>query len=479
MRTLMWFRTDLRLADNPALYHACSPALSPRGVVAVFTICPTQWKDAHDWAPIKVEFIRRTLEQLKSDLWTRNIPLKIITEATFDGVPEALLGLAQKHDCTTLVFNREYEINEVERDAAVHDLFVDHGLDVRGFTDQVVIPPGAVRTGDGGYYSVFTPFKKRWLSMVEDRGMPRVLPVPKRLDVRALPGGDDVPDSIKGFSCGSFPARQWPSGEEAARKRLKQFAANRIDSYGDDRDRPDIDGTSQLSPYLAIGAISVRQCLEAAIEANGGALNGRKTGAAVWISELIWREFYRHVMTGWPRVCKHEPFKLDTRKLTWRSSDKDFEAWCEGRTGVPIVDAAMRQLNTIGWMHNRLRMIAAMYLTKNLFIDWRRGEQYFMQHLIDGDLGSNNGGWQWSASTGTDAAPYFRMFNPYTQSKKCDPEAKFIKQWVEELRDVPTDQVHDPTVWDDDLIASLDYPRPIVDHSESRERVLEAFKALS
>lgn len=473
----MWFRADLRTADNPALNHACSRAVSPRGVMGVFTICPEQWR-THDWSAVKVEFIRRTLVGLKRDLWKLNIPLKVIVEETFESVPSALLELARKHECAVLVYNREYEVHEAARDEAVNALFVKNGLDVRAFTDQVLVPPGSIRTSAGDFYSVYTPFRKKWLSIVEEGGLPPVLPAPKRLESRGASGGDDIPDDIQGFDGGGFSCELWPIGEQAGQTRLQQFVNQGLEDYASARDVPAMPGTSQISPYLAIGALSVKQCLAAAREANGGSLNGGRTGAAVWIGELIWREFYRHVLVGWPRVCRHQPFRERTDAIAWRTDEADFSAWCAGRTGVPIVDAGMRQLNATGWMHNRLRMIVAMYLTKGLLIDWRWGERYFMQHLIDGDLASNNGGWQWSASTGTDASPYFRVFNPYTQSRKCDPDATFIREWVKELRDIPAKKVHDPTKWDDEMRDGLDYPRPLVDHADARARVIAAFKAL-
>ncbi len=233
-----------------------------------------------------------------------------------------------------------------------------------------------------------------------------------------------------------------------------------------------------LSPYLTAGVLSVRQCAAAAIEANDGQLDGGHEGIVQWIDELVWREFYKHILVGFPRVSMHRAFKLETERLVWTDNDSQFEAWCHGQTGVPIVDAAMRQLTTTGWMHNRLRMITAMYLSKNLFIDWRRGERFFMQHLIDGDLAANNGGWQWAASTGTDAAPYFRIFNPVSQSKRFDPEGAFIRQFVPELADLDDSEIHDPSCLPSLVRSRLDYPEPLVDLSVSRKKAIDAFKAL-
>ncbi len=288
---------------------------------------------------------------------------------------------------------------------------------------------------------------------------------------------DAVPTSVEGFAS-TVPANLWPAGEAEALRRLELFTVERMKQYKAQRDLPGINGTSTLSPYLAIGAISARTCLAAAARANGGKLDSGDEGAMTWISELVWREFYKQVLVAFPRVCMNRAFKPGTERLAWRDDDDDFAAWCEGRTGYPIVDAAMRCLVKTGWMHNRLRMITAMFLTKDLLLDWRKGERFFMQQLIDGDLSQNNGGWQWSASTGTDAAPYFRIFNPFSQSAKFDADGAFIRQWVPELRDVVGEDIHNPGELPGLLRLKLDYPSPIVDHDEARERALAAFKAV-
>jgi deoxyribodipyrimidine photo-lyase len=256
-------------------------------------------------------------------------------------------------------------------------------------------------------------------------------------------------------------------------------ARSRLLAYKDQRDFPAINGTSTLSPYLAVGAISPRQCLAAAVECNAGRTHDGQPGCDTWISELVWREFYKHILVGFPRVNKHRAFREETEELPWNDDDDQFQAWCDGRTGFPIVDAAMRQLRQTGWMHNRLRMVVAMFLTKDLFIDWRRGEQFFMQHLVDGDLAANNGGWQWSASTGTDAAPYFRIFNPISQSRKFDPHGAFIRRFLPEIAHLDDDAIHEPYGDDAPLLTTkLAYPRPMIDRELSRERVLKAFSEL-
>lgn len=470
MRVLMWFRADLRIRDNTALYHAGRAAND--GVVAVFVICSSQWAD-HDWGGVRVDFLLRNLESLAAELSTKNIPLKVIRCATFDSVPQELLKLARECQCEALYFNREYEINELARDRETMALFEKNGLAAKSFTDQVILDVGEIRTGSGGWYTVFTPFKRKWLANLDEQGPPNLWPTFRKqnpIDVVA----DEIPAKLDDFD-NHCSARLWGAGESAARERLDAFVSHSIDDYQTDRDFPAINGTSTLSPYLAAGVISPRQCLEAAIEANAGRANTGKKGPTTWISELIWREFYRHILMGFPRVCRHQPFKPNTNALPWRRDEKQFHAWCEGRTGFPIVDAAMRQLVQTGWMHNRLRMITAMFLTKDLFIDWRWGERFFMRHLVDGDLANNNGGWQWSASTGTDAAPYFRIFNPVSQSKRFDPNGEFIRRYVPELDGLGLSDIHQPQ---NAALLKGDYPDPMVDRKASRDRVLSAFKAL-
>ncbi len=238
---------------------------------------------------------------------------------------------------------------------------------------------------------------------------------------------------------------------------------------------PAVEGTSRLSPCLATGVLSPRQCLHRLLTEHPAALDGG--AGATRLNELIWREFYRHLMVYYPKLCKGRPFIAWTDKVAWREDDAALQAWQRGETGFPIVDAAMRQLNATGWMHNRLRMIVASFLTKDLRLDWRAGERYFMSQLIDGDLAANNGGWQWAASTGTDAAPYFRIFNPTTQGEKFDKQGVFMRRWLPELAKVPEKALHQPWAWADKQGIKLDYPRPIVDHKQARQETLAAWEA--
>jgi deoxyribodipyrimidine photo-lyase len=478
MRALMWFRADLRRRDNTALHFATQDA--DAGVLGVFTICPTQWI-SHDWANKRVNFMLRQLRALSDDLAGVNIPLKIIITPTFAEIPDALAALADDVGADALYYNHEYEVSEAARNEAVTNRFETDGRDVQAYHDQVIVPPGDVLAKTGGWYSVFAPFRKAWTTRVETVGWGEVFEPPGKQPDTGI-ARDDIPVSVDGFDVDDDRADLWKEGEGHAASRLRAFIENRLPEYADQRNTPAVNGTSTVSPYLTIGILSPRQCLSAALEANRGRLGtaGSLAGrATVWISELIWREFYKHLLVGFPRLSRHEPYRTETRALPWNDDDAAFAAWCDGRTGFPIVDAAMRQLNQTGWMHNRLRMIVAMFLTKDLFIDWRRGEQYFMRTLVDGDLAANNGGWQWSASTGTDAAPFFRIFNPISQSKKGDPDGAFIRKFVPELKSLSDKAIHEPWMLPTVIRAPLDYPARIVDHVEARERVLIAFKALT
>ncbi|MFG0276307.1 MAG: deoxyribodipyrimidine photo-lyase [Phycisphaerales bacterium] len=473
MRPLVWLRTDLRARDNTALRAAAARA--DRGVVAVYLLAPAMW-GRHDEAGAKIDFILRSLRELSSTLRTRNIPLLIREAPGIDDASEALLAVAREHDCDALHFNRQHEVNEQRRDQQVADAFESASIEVRAHDDQTIFPPGSVLTKQGSYYSVFTPFKRAWLEAARDRddldpaGLPK-----KHSDLVCEP--DAIPDSIDGFES-AIDADRWPGGESGAQKRLASFCAGPISDYHEARDTMAIDGTSRLSPYLAQGVLSARQCLRAARDANAGRFTGGSPGAETWISELIWREFYKHMLEGSPRVSMGRAFKPETDALDWRKDEDEFERWTQGMTGFPIVDAGMRQLAATGWMHNRARMIVAMFLTKDLYIDWRWGERWFMRHLVDGDLAANNGGWQWSASTGADAQPYFRIFNPVRQSERYDPDGDYIRRWVPELAGVKGKAIHDPSRLEKAARARLEYPEPMVDHSAARDRVLEAFKRL-
>ncbi|SDP07290.1 deoxyribodipyrimidine photo-lyase type I [Pseudomonas congelans] len=468
---LIWLRSDLRAQDNTAL----TAAMERGPTLAVYLLSPAQWR-SHDDADCKVDFWLRNLVELEQALGELNVPLLIREANTWDQAPEVLAKLCTQFKVEGLHLNQEYGINETRRDQAVQKAMEKAGVHFNSYLDQLLFKPGSILTKTGNYFQVFTQFKKVCYTRMHE-AMPHPIRTPKAQPAQSIKS-DTVPDQVKGFATPSKALRDlWPAGEAEARRRMDAFADEQISYYKTERDFPAKPGTSQLSAYLAAGVISPRQCLHAALASNQGEFETGDVGTVTWINELLWREFYKHTLVGYPRVSRHRAFRPETEALKWRDAPEELRAWQEARTGLPIIDAAMRQLLETGWMHNRLRMVVAMFLTKNLLIDWREGERFFMRHLIDGDLASNNGGWQWSSSTGTDSAPYFRIFNPLSQSERFDPEGVFIKRWLPELADMNKKQIHDPSSIGD-LFGAADYPKPIVDLSKSRARALAAFKAL-
>jgi deoxyribodipyrimidine photo-lyase len=471
MRQLIWLRSDLRIRDNSAL----SAAMAAGPTLAVYLLSPEQWRE-HDDAACKVDFWLRNLAELQRQLAARNVPLLIRSAPHWRDAPQVLGELCGEHDIAGVWVNEEYGIHEQDRDQAVERELRHHGVAFHPLLDQLFFAPGSVLTQAGNYFQVYSQFRKVCYRRLHT-ALPAMLapPAPQApLDIAS----DPLPATTAGFATPGAQLRAlWPAGEDAALQRLADFAEERMAWYQERRDFPAIDGTSQLSPYLAAGVVSPRQCLHAALRINQGEFESGNPGAVSWVNELLWREFYKHILVGYPRVSRHRAFRAETEALPWRDAPEDLEAWQQGRTGIPIVDAAMHQLLATGWMHNRLRMVVAMFFTKNLLLDWREGERFFMQQLIDGDLAANNGGWQWSASTGTDAAPYFRIFNPLSQSQKFDPDGRFIRTWVPELAGLNKRDIHDPSALGG-LFGAPDYPRPIVDLARSRERALQAFKNL-
>lgn len=468
---LIWLRSDLRQSDNTAL----SAAVKRGPTVAVYLISPQQWL-SHDDAACKVDFWLRNLATLSDSLQALNIPLLIRTADTWDQAPAVLLELCQQHGIEAVHANQEYGINETRRDEAAAKALEAQGVEFHSYLDQLLFQPGSVLTQSGTYFQVFSQFRRICYNHLH-RALPPIVESPQAQTAVTIER-DAIPQSVDGFIQPTESLRSlWPAGERHAQQRLAHFADEQIHYYKDERDLPAKPGTSQISPYLAAGVISPRQCLHAALRSNQGEFESGSPGVYTWITELLWREFYKHILVGYPRVSRHRAFRLETEFLPWRDAPEELAAWKEGRTGIPIIDAAIRQLLDTGWMHNRLRMVVAMFLTKNLLIDWREGERFFMQHLIDGDLAANNGGWQWSSSTGTDSVPYFRIFNPLSQSERFDPEGRFIKHWLPELADLSKKDIHNPSVAGG-LFGVADYPRPMVDLKKSRERALTAFKNL-
>lgn len=461
MVNLVWLRNDLRLADNPALHHACQ---DDKPIVVIYIATPKQWQ-LHDDAAIKLDFWRRNLQSMQADLASCHIEYRYFQVDSYQQIPELMLNICQQWHVSDVFYNHEYPLNEQARDQAVEQHCLKQGITCHGYHDQLLIAPKSLRTQTGEPYKVFTPFSK----VAKQRlaiGV-TLYPVPdkqKPHELALLEQSCELND-IAWPIVSQDKIRYWPAGEQAALERLSRFCQNTITHYHQQRDIPSLRGTSKLSAYLASGVISVRQCWQLSIT-----YCEPSDGVTTWQNELLWRDFYKHVLIDFPHVSKHQAFKPHTDAIAWRHDESDLVAWQQGRTGFPLVDAAMRQLLEVGWMHNRLRMVTAMFLTKHLLIDWRLGEKWFMQHLIDGELAANNGGWQWSASTGTDAVPYFRIFNPISQSVRYDPEGVFIRHYLPELSSLSNTDIHQPR--------ASQYCEPIVNLAEGRERALATFKQL-
>jgi deoxyribodipyrimidine photo-lyase len=472
--SIVWLRRDLRLSDNVALYEAAR--VSER-ICAAFVINPPLLASERMGAPLVCVFFD-ALAALRAGLRDRGSDLALLSGDFAD----ELQRLAKRIGARAVFYNEDYEPSATRRDRAVTRALTDAGLTVRSFVDHVYFGAGEVRTNDGAPYRVFTPYKRRWL---EQRACARRVPAPseRALDGKLIPKAaigetEPVPEPADyGFTSSTRYPR---ASESIAKKALTAFLDGPVERYEHDRDFPAIRGTSQLSPQLRAGTIGIRTCIERAFARRKAHSGAERSSIDAWISELIWRDFYQMILSDFPSVAR-SPFIEAAAAIEWRSSGRDFAAWCAGETGYPIVDAAMRQLNAFGWMHNRLRMIAASFLSKHLLIDWRKGERYFERHLADADLAQNNGGWQWAASTGTDAVPYFRIFNPVVQSERFDPDGTFIKHMLPELANVPPAFIHAPWNMPPLLQATAgveigkDYPAPIVDHMGARERALAAY----
>ena len=464
-RVLWWVRRDLRLGDNQALAAALGNA---EQVVPVFVLDPVLL-DAVTAGKKRVAFLLAGLRQLDADLQSAGSRL-----AVRRGDPvEELAALASEVGAEAVFAEEDYWPYGRARDKRVAQR-----LPLRLTGGLTVHPPLAVMKADGTPYGVFTPYSRTWKSLPlpsEESAIaaPGYLgPVPEVESV-ALPANPEVPPTVP-----------FLPGEAEANRRLEAFVAGMesgIYRYAEERDRMDLDGTSQLSPYLRFGMLSARQAVGSALRAITVAPGpGQRKGAETWLNELIWREFYQAILYHYPGV-EEESYRPELRSITWENDEAAFSAWQVGLTGYPVVDAAMRQLVETGWMHNRARMIVASFLVKDLLVDWRWGERFFLEHLVDADPASNNGGWQWTAGTGTDAAPYFRIFNPILQGKKHDPEGAYVRRWVPELSRVPDRYVHAPWEMPAELqrqvacVIGVDYPAPLVDHAWARERTLEAF----
>ncbi len=461
-RVIWWARRDLRVNDNAVLHHALRDAAS---VIPVFILDP-RLLESKMLAPARRQFLFDSLSDLDARLNARGGRLILRR-----GDPARELGqLIEETHADAVYFHRDYTPYARSRDARLTRALNALGVRVQVFADNYLAEPEQVLKLDGMPYTIFSRYRNRF----EERGA-----LPLRLSTR---GALNLPLDISSLDLFEVaPVRDdrfARGGETEALKLAREFMRQEegLARYGVTRDELGLDATSHLSPHLHFGTISVRELARRA-RAAGAGRDGK-----IWIDELVWREFYAQVMWHFPHAARGA-FRREYAQLVWRNEESEFAAWRAGRTGYPIVDAGMRQLNATGWMHNRARMIVASFLTKDLLIDWRWGERYFMQHLIDGDMASNNGGWQWSAGTGTDAQPFFRVFNPVLQGKRFDADGEYVRHWVPELGRVPSRYIHAPWEMPNDIARKagvaigVDYPAPIVDHKVQRERAIALYRS--
>ena len=477
---LMWFRRDLRASDNAALHHALR---SCRRLWCVF-VFDREILDPLPRADRRVEFIRESLVELDAAL--RELGAAHGHQGTglivlHDHARRAIPALAQRLGVQAVFANHDDEPATLARDAAVFGDLAHAGVLMRSFKDHVIFERREVLTQAGQAFGVFTPYKNAWLKALTpyhlkaypiEHHAGALAPLPEALD-RPVPALEDI-----GFERTNLSALRVPTGSSGAQRLFEDFL-ERIDRYAQARDYPALKGPSYLSVHLRFGTVSIRALAAAAhsLHTQGNA------GATTWLAELVWRDFYHQILANFPHVVARS-FKPEYDAVRFehgRHADELFRAWCEGRTGYPLVDAAMAQINQTGYMHNRLRMVAASFLVKDLGIHWQWGERYFAEHLIDFDLAANNGGWQWASSSGCDAQPWFRIFNPVTQSEKFDPQGRFIRRYLPQLAALPDAAIHAPwTAQPVELAAAgirlgQEYPRPLVDHALARERTLARY----
>ena len=424
---IFWFRRDLRLLDNAGLYHALKGD-SP--VVPVFIFDKIILDQLEEKKDKRVEFIHDALIEMQEKLERIQSSLEV-----YFGTPEeAFEKLISDYDVQTVFTNHDYELYAIERDERIKNLLAKKNIDLKTYKDQVIFEKDEVLKDDGKPYTVYTPYSRKWKAMLTDFYI-KSYPAEKyyknffKQSPRSIPSLGSMGFKATGKS---FPSKN--PGEDL------------LKHYDETRDFPGIEGTSRLGIHLRFGTISIRKLVAKAKEVN-----------VVFLNELIWREFYMSILWHFPHVGRHKAFKPEYDNIKRRNNEDEFEKWCKGKTGYPIVDAGMRQLNETGYMHNRVRMITASFLCKHLLIDWRWGEAYFSEKLLDFDFAANNGGWQWVAGSGCDAAPYFRIFNPQLQTEKFDKDLKYIKRWVPEFQE-------------------FDYPKPIVEHTAARDRCLKVYK---
>ncbi|SPP64472.1 cryptochrome/photolyase family protein [Nitrospira lenta] len=476
MRGLVWFRRDLRLHDQPALTAACQECDE---VLPLF-VFDEPLLQSREFGSACVNFMLGCLHELSTSLAGRGLVLQWRR-----GEPvEAVVQAARESKAEVVYWNRDYEPAAIERDRRVQLALAEQGIRTQTFTDHVVFETEEIRGATGDPLQRYSAYRARWWAKWQ-AAKPSPLASPKPKASTVVPSRSAPRPFPSPVELGYDRVVPWiDPGEREAQRRLQEFLGNAIHTYGDGRNRPGVDGSSRLSPHFRFGTLSVRTAVHEALAAlaQGGRVS--RADVLIWIDELVWREFFQQVLAAFPWVVAG-PFRavaVPPVREPGLERDRLFQAWCQGRTGFPIVDAGMRQLHQTGWMHNRVRMIVASFLIKDLRIDWQSGERYFMQQLLDADVGANNGNWQWCAGTGTDAMPGYRIFNPALQSKKFDREGLYIRAYVPELAKVTGKWIHEPHLMTPDeqdragCRIGVDYPAPLVDHAQARREYLDLGK---
>lgn len=468
MVKIFWFRKDLRLFDNRALANFIDDVKPGEKFLFLYV---KNRNNFNYFGEMRISFLYESLKDLNNALKSYGLNLHILKGNSLN----IFKNLQSKYKNINVYANRQTEPYSINRDKEIADYLDSKSSSLKLYSDTTLFEPDEVMKDDGNPYSVFTPFSRKCYALLND-----VHYRAADCKVEKLKPKDNLPsDEFRFEDLRKSPLLR--GGRAEGLRFLKEFYKSGLDKYKSQRDFPFVSGTSLLSAHLHFGTVSIRECFRAGLKKQKETNNPDEV--KVWMNELLWREFYYHITHHFPYVIDSS-FKQQYDKLEWNYDKNTFKQWCEGKTGYPIVDAGMRQLNEEGWMHNRVRMITAMFLTKDLFIDWRWGEKYFAEHLIDMDFASNNGGWQWSASTGCDAQPYFRIFNPYLQSQRFDAKGAYIRKYVKELKNVPDKYIHKPDDMNAEQQANYgvfigkDYPHPIVEHKSVKENVLNKFKSI-
>lgn len=467
-QSLIWLRKDIRQNDHEAFFNAnkfgdpiIAVYIANFSKFSLSKICKGQ-----------IQLILDSLGLLKDELKEKNIPL-FFKSTRGSSFKDVMMEVLKKYNIKQVFFHHVFDPYEIKEQRHVEALCKFLSIDTYIYNDQLMLDPHTVLTGSKTPFKMFTPFYNYYLRHQMIALDCKPFRSPSKQSIKTYVSSK-IPRSIKGFES-QIKFDQYPRSTAQALKRLQNFLKNKVARYHLDRDRPDLSGTSFLSSSLAIGLITVKQCILEASKFNKNQIQGPCIGLNTWISELIWREFYRYILVHNPHILEGEPFNLKTNKLKWNKKKDLYSAFVNAKTGVPIVDAAIVQLKETGWMHNRLRMIVASFLVKNCNIDWRLGEAFFYKHLIDADFASNNGGWQWSSSVGVDAAPYFRIMNPFLQSKKFDPQGNFIAKFLPNFSLLESSKRHDPSTKDREEIG---YCMQVLDVKKTRLSAIKRFSEI-